>query len=337
MSTEASRLDVDPREGRGRPAAELRRRPGPRGVQRPVRARRDGQPGPRAEQRQLRLLQRQHAHQPDERLRLHAATSAPSGPTWTSPKALRDDRRADRRAGRRGRATAARPSCTSSAGCTTSCRTSSTSTSSAWIHEAAPEICTSRRTRRSRWVVRARSDRPADERRPRRADRRRPGQPARRRGRDLPSRGPRADLRAQGRRPRAGSTSTATAHQLGLHSNATMLYGHIEKPEHRIDHLVRLRELQDETGGFQTFIPLAFHPDNSRMDAHPQAVGRDGPEDDGDQPADARQLPAHQGVLGDARHQDRPGRPRASGPTTSTAPSSTRRSTTTPAPRRRRR
>jgi aminodeoxyfutalosine synthase len=51
-----------------------------------------------------------------------------------------------------------------------------------------------------------------------------------------------------------------TAHQLGLRSNATMLYGHIERPLHRVDHLIRLRELQDETGGFQTFIPLAFHP-----------------------------------------------------------------------------
>jgi aminodeoxyfutalosine synthase len=56
------------------------------------------------------------------------------------------------------------------------------------------------------------------------------------------------------------------AHALGLRSNATMLYGHIEKPEHRIDHLVRLRELQDKTGGFQTFIPLAFHPDNTGLD-----------------------------------------------------------------------
>jgi len=56
-----------------------------------------------------------------------------------------------------------------------------------------------------------------------------------------------------------------TAHQLGLRSNATMLYGHIEGPEHRIDHLIRLRELQDETGGFQTFIPLAFHPENTRL------------------------------------------------------------------------
>lgn len=64
-----------------------------------------------------------------------------------------------------------------------------------------------------------------------------------------------------------------TAHKLGLHSNATMLYGHIDKPHHRVDHLVRLRELQDETGGFQTFIPLAFHPDNSRMDEIPKPSG----------------------------------------------------------------
>ena len=64
-----------------------------------------------------------------------------------------------------------------------------------------------------------------------------------------------------------------TAHQLGLHSNATMLYGHVEKAKHRIDHMIRLRELQDETGGFQTFIPLAFHPDNSRMDEIPKASG----------------------------------------------------------------
>jgi aminodeoxyfutalosine synthase len=55
------------------------------------------------------------------------------------------------------------------------------------------------------------------------------------------------------------------AHSLGLRSNATMLYGHLEQAHHRIDHLIRLRELQDETGGFQTFIPLAFHPDNTRL------------------------------------------------------------------------
>jgi aminodeoxyfutalosine synthase len=56
-----------------------------------------------------------------------------------------------------------------------------------------------------------------------------------------------------------------TAHRLGLKTNCTMLYGHIEKPYHRVDHLIRLRELQDETGGFQTFIPLAFHPDNTGL------------------------------------------------------------------------
>jgi aminodeoxyfutalosine synthase len=57
-----------------------------------------------------------------------------------------------------------------------------------------------------------------------------------------------------------------TAHKLGLKTNATMLYGHIEKYHHRVDHMRRLRELQDETGGFQTFIPLAFHPDHTAMD-----------------------------------------------------------------------
>ena len=44
-----------------------------------------------------------------------------------------------------------------------------------------------------------------------------------------------------------------------------MLYGHIERPEHRVDHLLRLRRLQDETGGFTTFVPLAFHPANTRL------------------------------------------------------------------------
>ena len=55
------------------------------------------------------------------------------------------------------------------------------------------------------------------------------------------------------------------AHALGLRSNCTMLYGHIEKPHHRIDHLIRLRTLQDETNGFQTFIPLSYHPDNNKL------------------------------------------------------------------------
>jgi aminodeoxyfutalosine synthase len=55
------------------------------------------------------------------------------------------------------------------------------------------------------------------------------------------------------------------AHRLGLRSNVTMLYGHIETAEERVDHMLRARALQDETGGFQAFIPLAFHPDNNQM------------------------------------------------------------------------
>jgi aminodeoxyfutalosine synthase len=56
-----------------------------------------------------------------------------------------------------------------------------------------------------------------------------------------------------------------TAHRLGLKSNATMLYGHVETTEEKVDHLILLREAQDETGGFMTFIPLAFHPENTRL------------------------------------------------------------------------
>jgi aminodeoxyfutalosine synthase len=56
-----------------------------------------------------------------------------------------------------------------------------------------------------------------------------------------------------------------TAHRLGLKSNATMLYGHVETIAERIDHLITLRDLQDETGGFQAFIPLPFHPRNTQL------------------------------------------------------------------------
>ena len=63
------------------------------------------------------------------------------------------------------------------------------------------------------------------------------------------------------------------AHKLGIRSNATMLYGSIDRPEHRINHLLALRELQDETGGFQTFIPLAFHPENNRLSHLPKPSG----------------------------------------------------------------
>lgn len=62
------------------------------------------------------------------------------------------------------------------------------------------------------------------------------------------------------------------AHKLGLHSNATMLYGHIEKYEHRIDHMHRLRELQDKTGGFNTFIPLKFRNQDNAMSHVPESI-----------------------------------------------------------------
>ena len=55
------------------------------------------------------------------------------------------------------------------------------------------------------------------------------------------------------------------AHEVGLKTNCTMLYGHVEQAYHRIDHLLKLRDLQDKTGGFQTFIPLAFHPENTKL------------------------------------------------------------------------
>jgi aminodeoxyfutalosine synthase len=55
------------------------------------------------------------------------------------------------------------------------------------------------------------------------------------------------------------------AHRFGIKSNATMLYGHIETYKHRVDHMLKLRDLQDRTGGFQAFIPLAFHPKNTRI------------------------------------------------------------------------
>ena len=99
-----------------------------------------------------------------------------------------------------------------------------------------------------------------------------------------------------------------TAHELGLRSNARCSTATSRTPYHRIDHLIRLRELQDETGGFQTFIPLAFHPDNtglahikkpsSLMDLRTMAVSR----------LMLDNFAAHQGVLDHARHRHGPGR-----------------------------
>lgn len=63
------------------------------------------------------------------------------------------------------------------------------------------------------------------------------------------------------------------AHEMGLKSNCTMLYGHIETAEDRVDHLLRLRKVQDHTNGFVTYIPLAFHPDNTMLEHVPKTTG----------------------------------------------------------------
>jgi aminodeoxyfutalosine synthase len=65
------------------------------------------------------------------------------------------------------------------------------------------------------------------------------------------------------------------AHRLGMKTNATMLYGHIETFEHRVDHMLRLREQQDQSHGFQAFIPLAFHPEGNGMQNLPGPTGVD--------------------------------------------------------------
>ena len=64
-----------------------------------------------------------------------------------------------------------------------------------------------------------------------------------------------------------------TAHEVGLPTNATMLYGHIENPDERVQHLVSLRELQDETGGFLAYIPLSFHPERTELEDLPAPTG----------------------------------------------------------------
>lgn len=66
---------------------------------------------------------------------------------------------------------------------------------------------------------------------------------------------------------------TKTAHEHGLHTNATLLYGHIETPRERLEHLDVLRKTQDESGGFLAFIPLAFHPKNTGMSEHTGTTG----------------------------------------------------------------
>ena len=67
---------------------------------------------------------------------------------------------------------------------------------------------------------------------------------------------------------------TRTVHEAGIRSNCTMLYGHVETAAERVEHLLELRRLQDETGGFQCLIPLAFHPENTELDHLPPTDGR---------------------------------------------------------------
>ena len=86
---------------------------------------------------------------------------------------------------------------------------------------------------------------------------------------------PPKDLPRQVRRTDRFLAIHRTAHGLGMRTNVTMLYGHIETMEERVDHMKRVRDLQDETRGFQAFIPLAFHPDNNQMRKLPPPSGSD--------------------------------------------------------------
>ena len=82
-----------------------------------------------------------------------------------------------------------------------------------------------------------------------------------------------------------------------MRSNVTMLYGHIETDEERVDHMLRARALQDETGGFQAFIPLAFHPDNNQMRKLPAPTAADTLRVHAVARLMLRQHPAREGVL----------------------------------------
>ena len=98
---------------------------------------------------------------------------------------------------------------------------------------------------------------------------------ARRRRRGLQRPRPRHDLRAQDQRPDVARRACAPRTRSGMKSNATMLYGHVEEPAELADHMVRLRELQDDTGGFNAFIPLSFQPANTGLSELPGPTGFD--------------------------------------------------------------
>ena len=98
-----------------------------------------------------------------------------------------------------------------------------------------------------------------------------------------------------------------TAHRLGIPTHCTMLYGHVETYEERVDHILRLRDQQDRSGGFLAFIPLAFHPGEHRLRAARVAAHdrHRRPQDARVLPADARQRAEHQGLLDHDGHAAR--------------------------------
>ena len=130
----------------------------------------------------------------------------------------------------------------------------------------------------------------------------------------------RRSSRRRRRSPPSGSSVMRHAHRLGMSTTATMMYGHVETLEERVEHMRRIRELQDETRGFRAFISWTFQRDGNRLGD--TSSRRDVP--------DVVRLPAHAGrlahlprqrrphpvVVGDAGDEDRPGRARASAPTT---------------------
>ncbi len=152
-------------------------------------------------------------------------------------------------------------------------------------------------------------------------------QPARRRRRDLPPRGAHAHLARQGHRRRVPRGAPRRARPGHAAPTATMLYGHIETFEHRVDHLLRLRALQDETEGLPGVHPARVPPRRQRHEEPAGAHRRRRAAHRRGLAPPARQRPPREGLLG--QHDARGGADRAcaSAPTTSTGRSCTRRST----------
>ena len=105
-------------------------------------------------------------------------------------------------------------------------------------------------------------------------------------------------------------------HELGGRSTATMMFGHVETLEERVEHLERVRQLQDETGGFTAFISWTFQPEHTDMADVPPAGAFEYLKTQAISPALPRQRPQHPVVLGHAGAEDRPARASTSAPTT---------------------